>query len=70
MKKIIRLGNRFQGFGLSSAIILHSPPLYLPRSKHTLGRHALVLDEALDLVIKDRLADAREKTFFGVGFIF
>ena len=37
-------------------------------SRYTLGRHALVVDSALDALTKQRIEEGRGVSFFGAGF--
>ena len=36
--------------------------------RYTIGRHCLLLDEAHDMLLAERIAEARDKSFFGMGF--
>jgi hypothetical protein len=35
--------------------------------RHALARHSLIVVDALQCVLRDRLAEARDNTFFGMG---
>jgi hypothetical protein len=66
MLVLLRLYLHMPALSMSLSSGVWVTAVFVPRQ--TLGKHCLLLDEAVDAVIKDKINRGRDVTFFGCGF--